>query len=110
MSWTPLIGRLHLDNNRLLHISSLISRLEDLEFLILHSNRLAEISGTICNLTKLSSLDLRNNRLTTLPNSLINLKSLSYISLDSNPLLNEKIISAFTNKFSINLANSLRIY
>lgn len=70
----------------LTEVTSDISKLENLQTLILHSNQLQEFSEGIAKLSKLKILDVSRNLIKSLPGNLASLSQITTINISNNKL------------------------
>jgi hypothetical protein len=86
-----------------------LSKLSNLESLVLNNNQLESLHEAMGNLSKLTILNLRNNRLTgTIPSWMGNLKNLTSLDLSNNRLTGNipSWIGNLTNLKKLNLSNN----
>lgn len=86
LSRIPNIEKLVLDKNHLVELPKELGNLSKLSFLSMYGNNLLSLPPTIGQLTSLQFLDLHSNNLKTLPEEIWNLKSLTVLNICSNIL------------------------
>ncbi|CUM66551.1 uncharacterized protein PRCAT00004220001 [Priceomyces carsonii] len=80
------IEKLILDKNHIVSLPNELGYLSKLTFLSIYGNNLQLLPSTIGQLTSLQYLDLHSNNLQVLPDDIWNLKSLSVLNVSSNIL------------------------
>ncbi|KAI5949434.1 hypothetical protein KGF54_005669 [Candida jiufengensis] len=86
ISKIPNIEKLVLDKNHLVTLPNEIGNLTKLSYLSIYSNNLQALPSNIGNLTNLQYLDLHSNNIQLLPDEIWNLNSLMLLNLASNNL------------------------
>lgn len=86
ISKIPNVEKLVLDKNHLVTLPDELGSLSKLAFLSLYGNNLQVLPNTIGQLTSLQYLDLHSNNLQLLPDDIWNMRSLSFLNVSSNIL------------------------
>ncbi|XP_075043919.1 malignant fibrous histiocytoma-amplified sequence 1 homolog isoform X2 [Mixophyes fleayi] len=102
------IQSLNLDRNKLRSVSE-ISRLQELQTLILSKNELTDFPREIQCLVHLEKLELNQNKIQIIPSGIfVNLKSLKHLKLNNNRLSNLPTdLSSCSNLHYLNLSHNL---
>ncbi|KAI5959957.1 CYR1 [Candida pseudojiufengensis] len=86
ISKIPNIEKLVLDKNHLVNLPNEIGQLNKLSYLSIYSNNLQILPNSFGNLLNLQYLDLHSNNIQSLPGEIWNLKSLMLLNVASNNL------------------------
>lgn len=87
-------------------ISDDLSKLINLQTLVLHSNKLEKLPNTIKNLIKLKTLDVSRNSILELPSEISELQQLSSLNASSNQLTTIPTLSKNVKLSILDLANN----
>lgn len=107
-------GIFQLTNINLLNISDTclsaipddISRLVNLQSLLLFGNKIEDFNKNITSLKKLKVLDLSRNQLKSIPDSLNDMKELTSINLSSNEIEEMPKFTDFPNLLTLDVSNN----
>ncbi|XP_026730440.1 leucine-rich repeat-containing protein 47-like [Trichoplusia ni] len=100
------INLLNISDTCLSSIPDDISRLVNLQSLLLFSNKIVEFNKNITSLKKLKVLDLSRNQLKSIPESLNDMKELTSINLSSNEIEEMPKFIDFPNLITIDVSNN----
>lgn len=100
------INLLNISDTCLAAIPDDISRLVNLQSLLLFGNKITVFNENITSLKKLKVLDLSRNLLKSIPDSLNEMKELTNINLSSNEIEEMPKLTDFPNLLTIDLSNN----
>ena len=100
------INLLNISDTCLTAIPDDISRLVNLQSLLLFGNKITDFNKNITSLKKLKVLDLSRNQLKSIPDSLNDMKELTSINLSSNEIEEMPKFTDFPSLLTIDVSNN----